>query len=97
VEHCRIPILAGIWPLTSVRNAEFMRNELRVSVPDEIMTRMAAASTSSELARAEGVLIAREMLVEARAMVQGVQVSAPLGKFAAAVDVIEALGERAQG
>jgi homocysteine S-methyltransferase len=93
VEHCKIPVMAGIWPLTSVRNAEFMRNELRVSVPDEILRRMAAASESSELARAEGVLIAREMLVEARGMVQGVQVSAPLGKFAAAVDVIEALGE----
>jgi homocysteine S-methyltransferase len=97
VEHCRIPVLAGIWPLTGVRNAEFMRNELRVSVPDEIMARMTAASTSSEHARAEGVLIAREMLVEARGMVQGVQVSAPLGKFAAAVDVIEALGQRAGG
>jgi homocysteine S-methyltransferase len=97
VEHCRIPVLAGIWPLTSVRNAEFMRNELRVSVPDEIMARMTAASSSSEHARAEGVLIAREMLIEARGMVQGVQVSAPLGKFAAAVDVIEALGQRAQG
>jgi homocysteine S-methyltransferase len=91
IEHCRIPVMAGIWPLTSVRNAEFMRNELRVSVPDEILTRMAAASTSSEHARAEGVLIAREMLLEARGMVQGVQVSAPLGKFSAAVDVIEAL------
>ena len=55
VEHCRIPVLAGIWPLTSVRNAEFMRNELRVSVPDEILERMAAASASSEHARAEGV------------------------------------------
>ncbi len=97
VEHCHIPVMAGIWPLTSVRNAEFMRNELRVSVPDEILTRMAGASTSSELARAEGVLIAREMLMEVRSLVQGVQVSAPLGKFAAAVDVIEALGERAQG
>jgi homocysteine S-methyltransferase len=96
VEHCRIPVMAGIWPLTSVRNAEFMRNELRVSVPDEILTRMAAASTNSEHARAEGVMIAREMLVEARAMVQGVQVSAPLGKFAAAVDVIEALGQRTE-
>ena len=96
VEHCHIPVMAGIWPLTSVRNAEFMRNELRVSVPDEILARMAAASTSSELARAEGVLIAREMLIEARAMVQGVQVSAPLGKFTAAVDVIEALGQRAE-
>jgi homocysteine S-methyltransferase len=96
VEHCRIPVLAGIWPLTSVRNAEFMRNELRVSVPDEILERMAAASTSSEHARAEGVLIAREMLLEARGMVQGVQVSAPLGKFPAAVDVVEALGQRTE-
>jgi homocysteine S-methyltransferase len=94
VEHCKIPVLAGIWPLTSVRNAEFMRNELRVSVPDEILARMAAANESSEHARAEGVLIAREMLMEARSMVQGVQVSAPLGKFPAAVDVIEALGSR---
>ena len=94
VEHCKLPILAGIWPLTSVRNAEFMRNELRVSVPDEIIARMSAAGESGEHARAEGVLIAREMLLEARSMVQGVQVSAPLGKFAAAVDVIEALGER---
>ena len=96
VEHCRIPLLAGIWPLTSVRNAEFMRNELRVSVPDAILERMAAASTSSEQSRAEGVHIAREMLLEARAMVQGVQVSAPLGKFNAAVDVIEALGQRTE-
>jgi homocysteine S-methyltransferase len=96
IEHCRIPVLAGIWPLTSVRNAEFMRNELRVSVPDEILERMAAASSTSEHARAEGVLIAREMLLEARAMVQGVQVSAPLGKFTAAVDVIEALGQRTE-
>jgi homocysteine S-methyltransferase len=91
VEHCKIPVLAGIWPLTSIRNAEFMRNELRVSVPDEIMIRMASAGSSSEQSRAEGVLIAREMLVRARCMVQGVQVSAPLGKFSAAVDVIEAL------
>jgi homocysteine S-methyltransferase len=96
VEHCRIPILAGIWPLTSLRNAEFMRNELRVSVPDEVLERMAAAGTSSDHARAEGVLIAREMVLEARSMVQGVQVSAPMGKFAAAVDVIEALGERSE-
>ena len=73
-----------------MRNAEFMRNELRVSVPDAIMNRMAAA-IHSERARAEGVEIAREMLLQVRGMVQGVQVSAPLGKFAAAVDVIEVL------
>src|SRR5206468_12961487 len=34
IEHCRIPVVAGIWPLVSVRNAEFMKNELRVSVPE---------------------------------------------------------------
>src|ERR1039458_5875791 len=40
IEHCRIPVIAGIWPLVSARNAEFMKNELRVSVPDEILNRM---------------------------------------------------------
>ncbi len=34
IEHCRIPLFAGIWPLVSARNAEFMKNELRVSMPD---------------------------------------------------------------
>ena len=61
IEHCRIPVIAGIWPLVSVRNAEFMKNELRVSVPDSILERMARAQTP-EAARAEGVAIAREML-----------------------------------
>jgi homocysteine S-methyltransferase len=91
VEHCRIPILAGIWPLVSVRNAEFMKNELRVSVPDSILERMGRAA-NAEAARAEGVAIAREMLLAVRGLVQGAQVSAPLGRYAAAVDVLEALG-----
>lgn len=95
VEHCRIPVLAGIWPLTSVRNAEFMKNELRVSVPDSIIERMGNA-TNPETARAEGVNIAREMLARVRPMVQGAQVSAPLGKFSAAVDVLEVLGSTRQ-
>ncbi len=56
-------MIAGIWPLTSVRNAEFMKNELRVSVPDEILSRMAKANTP-EAAREEGVAIAREMLAQ---------------------------------
>ena len=41
IEHCRVPVVAGIWPLVSVRNAEFMKNELRVSVPDSVVERMA--------------------------------------------------------
>ena len=91
IEHCRIPVLAGIWPLVSVRNAEFMKNELRVSVPDAILSRMAKAA-SPEAAREEGIAIAREMLVAVREIVQGAQISAPLGRYASAVDVLEALG-----
>jgi homocysteine S-methyltransferase len=93
IAHCRIPVIAGIWPLVSARNAEFMKNELRVSVPDEILNRMARVA-SPEAARAEGVAIAREMLAAVRDRVQGAQISAPLGRYSAAVDVLEALGSK---
>jgi Methionine synthase I (cobalamin-dependent), methyltransferase domain len=91
IEHCRIPIFAGIWPLVSARNAEFMKNELRVSVPDAVLRRISAAS-NAEAARAEGIAIAREMLLAVRNMVQGAQISAPQGRYSSAVDVLEALG-----
>jgi homocysteine S-methyltransferase len=93
IEHCRIPVVAGIWPLVSVRNAEFMKNELRVSVPDSILERMARAQ-SPEAARAEGVAIAREMLLAIRHTVQGAQISAPQGRYSSAVDVLEAMGTK---
>jgi len=93
IEHCRVPVVAGIWPLVSARNAEFMKNELRVSVPDSVLQRMAAAQ-NPEAARAEGVAIAREMLTSVRQMVQGAQISAPQGRYSLAVDVLEALGTR---
>ncbi len=93
IEHCRIPVVAGIWPLVSARNAEFMKNELRVSVPDEILNRMTRAN-SPEAAREEGVAIAREMLSALRDRVQGAQISAPLGRYTSAVDVLEALGSK---
>ena len=86
-------MVAGIWPLVSARNAEFMKNELRVSVPDSILERMARAQTP-EAARAEGVAIAREMLLAVRHAVQGAQISAPQGRYNLAVDVLEALGSR---
>jgi homocysteine S-methyltransferase len=91
IEHCRIPVLAGIWPLVSARNAEFMKNELRVSVPDSILDRMTKAKTP-EAAREEGIHIAREMLLAVRGTVQGAQISAPQGRYSSAVDVLEALG-----
>jgi methionine synthase I (cobalamin-dependent)/5,10-methylenetetrahydrofolate reductase len=87
IEGFRIPVIAGIWPLTSLRNAEFMKNDLKVSMPESIMARMAAV-TSPEAGRAEGIKIAQEMLAEVRAQVQGVQVSAPFGKYTAAAQVL---------
>jgi len=91
IAHCRIPVVAGIWPLTSARNAEFMKNELRVSIPDDIIARMSNANTA-EASRAEGVAIARDMLSAARHMVQGAQIAAPFGRYSCALDVLEALG-----
>ncbi len=91
IENFRIPVIAGIWPLVSLRNAEFMMNELRVAVPDEILKRMAGTSTP-ESGREEGIAIAREMLASVRSMVQGAQISAPQGRYASAVDVLKALG-----
>jgi homocysteine S-methyltransferase len=90
IEHHRIPVLAGIWPLTSVRNAEFMKNELRVSVPDSILDRMARAP-NAEAARAEGIQIAREMLRQVRGLVQGAQVAAPLGRYSSAIEVLDGI------
>jgi 5,10-methylenetetrahydrofolate reductase len=84
-------VIAGIWPLTSLRNAEFMKNDLRVSMPDEILVRMQKADTPDR-ARAEGILIAREMLSAAQPMIQGVQVSAPFGRYSCAVEILEVVG-----
>ncbi|HEY2472740.1 MAG TPA: bifunctional homocysteine S-methyltransferase/methylenetetrahydrofolate reductase [Terracidiphilus sp.] len=87
IESFRIPVIAGIWPLTSLRNAEFMKNDLRVSMPEEVMLRMAQAETP-DAARKEGIRIAQEMLESVRPLVQGVQVSAPFGRYTAAAEVI---------
>jgi methionine synthase I (cobalamin-dependent)/5,10-methylenetetrahydrofolate reductase len=92
----RIPVVAGLWPLTSFRNAEFMNNEVPgVSVPAAVMERMRKADTG-EQARAEGLKIARETLVELRGLVQGVQIVAPFGRYALAVEVAQILKEKAE-
>jgi homocysteine S-methyltransferase len=85
----RIPIIAGIWPLVSVRNAEFLANEVPgVVVPADVIDRMRQANErSKEHAVAEGIAIAREMLEAVRGTVQGAQVSAPFGKVELALEV----------
>ncbi len=89
IDHVRIPVIAGIWPLVSVRNAEFLANEVPgVVVPESVITRMRRANEKSkEHAVAEGIMIAREMLACVKSAVQGVQVSAPFGKVELALDV----------
>ncbi|HUF27906.1 MAG TPA: bifunctional homocysteine S-methyltransferase/methylenetetrahydrofolate reductase [Gemmatimonadaceae bacterium] len=89
IAHVRIPVIAGIWPLVSVRNAEFLANEVPgVTVPAEIISRMRKASEQSkERAVAEGIAIAREMLERVHPLVQGAQVSAPFGKVELALEV----------
>ena len=99
ISHVRIPIVAGIWPLISYRNAEFMHNEVPgVNVPADILERMRIASdTSKETAREEGIAIAREALIETHDVIQGVQVSAPFGNVKYALQVFEALDEFSDG
>jgi methionine synthase I (cobalamin-dependent)/5,10-methylenetetrahydrofolate reductase len=91
VRHLNIPVVAGIWPLVSVRNAEFLANEVPgVTVPDWVIQRMRRASEKSkEHAVAEGIAIAREMLEQVRGQVQGAQVSAPFGKVDLALQVFD--------
>ena len=81
IRHVTIPLLCGIWPLISYRNAEFMNNEVPgASVPPDIMERMRRTTTKEE-GFAEGVRIARETYEHVRGEVSGVQLSAPMGKI----------------
>jgi homocysteine S-methyltransferase len=93
IEHMKLPVVAGIWPLLSYRNAQFMNNEVPgVSVPDDVMERMRIASEKSkEHALHEGVAIARETLARVRGRVAGVQVSAPLGRVDLALQVFDGM------
>ncbi|NIM58078.1 MAG: bifunctional homocysteine S-methyltransferase/methylenetetrahydrofolate reductase [Candidatus Aminicenantes bacterium] len=93
IEHCRIPLLGGIWPLFSLRNAEFMHNEVPgCQVPRAIMDRMRdAQELGAERARKEGVAIAQEILGKIKNMIIGVQISPPLGKYELALEVLKVL------
>jgi homocysteine S-methyltransferase len=89
IEHHGLPVIAGIWPLASYRNALFMRNEVPgVVVPDAIMDRMAKIE-SREGQLAVGVEIANEAVARVRDRISGIQVSAPMGKIETALSVID--------
>src|SRR5215208_552560 len=85
-----VPVIAGIWPLTSLRNAEFLANEVPgVVVAPAIIERMRKAQEhGSAAARSEGVTIASEMVEAVKDLVQGVQVSAPSGRIGVALETL---------
>lgn len=95
IEHVKIPIIAGIWPLVSLRNAEFMNTEVPgASVPARYMERMRKAQeVSKEEARAEGIRIAQEAVTQSRNYVRGYQLSAPFGKVEYSLEVLSILKE----
>jgi methionine synthase / methylenetetrahydrofolate reductase (NADH) len=97
VDGKRIPVIAGIWPLLSLRNAEFLANEVPgVSVPEAIVERMRAAQESgTEAELEEGVTIALEMIEAVRPMVNGFHISAPWGRVDVSLRVLREGGVRA--
>jgi homocysteine S-methyltransferase len=89
VEHHGIPIIAGVWPLASFRNAVFMKNEVPgVVIPDTVLERMGSVSSREDQLKM-GIEIARESVAGIRDRVRGIQVSAPLGRIANALAVLE--------
>lgn len=89
IEHLKLPVIAGVWPLTSLRNAQFMKTEVPgVSVPDAVIERM-ASSEDRDVQKQTGIEIARESIAAIRSAVRGVQVSAPFGNVAHALKVLE--------
>jgi methionine synthase I (cobalamin-dependent)/5,10-methylenetetrahydrofolate reductase len=91
IESAGLPVIAGIFPFDSARNAEFMANEVPgVRVPDALLDRMRRTDTH-EAAVAEGVAIAREMATGLRQSVQGIQVSTQTGNIDAALGVLDGL------
>lgn len=84
-KYGKLPVIAGVWPLVSFKNAEFMQNEIPgVEIPQEVMDRMAKAA-----GKEEGIEIAKEMIRAIAPRVAGYQVSAPFGRVELALKVLE--------
>jgi methionine synthase / methylenetetrahydrofolate reductase(NADPH) len=90
IKGFRIPVIAGLWPLTSLRNAEFLANEVPgVKVPAEALERMRQAESGGPSAeQTEGLRISQEVLEGVRGLVQGIQISVPAGRTEFALEVL---------
>jgi homocysteine S-methyltransferase len=89
--HLGMPVMVGVLPLVSYKNAEFLHNEVPgMQIPEPIRERMRGAAPGVE-ARKEGVTIAREMLFAVRDRVQGAYLMPPLGRYELALEVLDGL------
>jgi len=92
IEHYKIPIIAGIWPLTSLRNAEFMNNEVPgCNVPNEILEQFRKVETSKDKSRILGIEIANKTLSSLMGAIQGVQISVPFGNIQSTFNVLDGI------
>jgi homocysteine S-methyltransferase len=90
-EHLEMPVLVGLLPLASWRNAEFLHNEVPgMAVPEDIRARMKEAG-SGPSARAEGVKIAQETLMEIKDRVVGAYIMPPFGRYVAALEILSCI------
>ena len=88
-----VPIIMGIWPLVSLRNAEFLKYEVPgVDVPDWVIEEMKKAGDSKEDGIKRGIEIALRTIEKAKNLVAGFQVSAPFNKAEIAIRVIKESG-----
>ena len=91
IAHLDLPVLVGVLPLVSYKNAEFLHNEVPgMQIPGEIRERMRKVP-GGDAARKEGVRIAREMLFAVRDRVQGAYLMPPLGRYELALEVLDGL------
>ena len=91
IEGARLPVVAGVFPFESARNAEFMANEVPgIRVPEALLDRMRRTEGQDAGAR-EGVAIAREIAAELRGSVQGLQISTQSGAIDTALAVVDGL------
>ncbi len=89
IEPLGVPVMVGILPLASHRNAEFLHNEVPgMRIPEAVRDRMRRAGTGTP-ARKEGVAIAREMLGAVRDRVAGAYIMPPFERYEAALEVID--------
>lgn len=87
-----VPVIMGIWPLVSLRNAEFLKNEVPgVEIPDWVIREMEKAGDNKEEALKRGVDIAIQTMEKAKTLVAGFQVSAPFNRVSIALEVVHAL------